>query len=66
MSKQAKTLTPQKLRKELTAYIAATPSLKSKHKLFYSQKVGSDGFSANTQAYIDVNDDQKRKAVALV
>jgi integrase/recombinase XerD len=108
----------EKLRKELTAYLAATPSLKPKHKLFYSQKVGSDGFSANTlaqhfhylykraeivgasshstrrtfitnlaaqgisvrvlaslaghrsiattQAYIDVNDDQKRKAVELV
>ena len=107
-----------KLRKELIAYLAATPSLKPKHKLFYSQKVGSDGFSANTlaqhfhylykragvigasshstrrtfitnlaaqgisvrvlaslaghrsiattQAYIDVNDDQKRKAVELV
>jgi integrase/recombinase XerD len=108
----------ERLRKELTAYLAATPSLKPKHKLFYSQKVGSDGFSANTlaqhfhylykragivgasshstrrtfitnlaaqgisvrvlaslaghrsiattQAYIDVNDDQKRKAVELV
>jgi integrase/recombinase XerD len=108
----------EKLRKELTAYLAATPSLKPKHKLFYSQKVGSDGFSANTlaqhfhylykragivgasshstrrtfitnlaaqcfgvrvimglyghlalssvQCYIDVNDDQKRKAVELV
>jgi integrase/recombinase XerD len=40
----------EKLRKELTAYLAATPSLKPKHKLFYSQKVGSDGFSANTLA----------------
>jgi integrase/recombinase XerD len=108
----------ERLRKELTSYLAATPSLKPKHKLFYSQKVGSDGFSANTlaqhfhylykraeivgasshstrrtfitnlaaqgisvrvlaslaghrsiattQAYIDVNDDQKRKAVELV
>jgi integrase/recombinase XerD len=108
----------EKLRKELTAYLAATPSLRPKHKLFYSQKVGSDGFSANTlaqhfhylykragivgasshstrrtfitnlaahgisvrvlaslaghrsiattQTYIDVNDDQKRKAVELV
>lgn len=108
----------EKLRKELTSYLSATPTLKSKHKLFYSQKVGSDGFSANTlaqhfhylykragiigasshstrrtfitnlaaqgisvrvlaslaghrsiattQAYIDVNDDQKRKAVELV
>lgn len=107
-----------KLCKELTAYLAATPSLKPKHKLFYSQKIGSDGFTANTlaqhfhylykragivgasshstrrtfitnlaaqgisvrvlaslaghrsiattQAYIDVNDDQKRKAVELV
>ncbi len=108
----------ERLRKELTGYLAATPSLKPKHKLFYSQKVGSDGFSANTlaqhfhylykragivgasshstrrtfitnlaahgvgvrvimglsghralssvQCYIDVNDDQKRKAVELV
>jgi integrase/recombinase XerD len=40
----------EKLRKELTAYLAATPSLKPMHKLFYSQKVGSDGFSANTLA----------------
>ena len=108
----------EKLRKELTAYLAATPTLRPKHKLFYSQKVGSDGFSANTlaqhfhylykragivgasshstrrtfitnlaahgisvrvlaslaghrsiattQTYIDVNDDQKRKAVELV
>jgi integrase/recombinase XerD len=40
----------EKLRKELTAYLAATPSLKPKHKLFYSQKVGSDGFTANTLA----------------
>jgi integrase/recombinase XerD len=40
----------ERLRKELTAYLAATPSLKPKHKLFYSQKVGSDGFSANTLA----------------
>lgn len=106
----------ERLRKELNAYLAATPSLKP--KLFYSQKVGSDGFSANklaqhfhylykragiicasshstrctfitnlaaqgisvrvlasltghrsiatTQACIDVNDDQKRKAVELV
>ena len=108
----------EKLRKELTTYLSATPSLKPKHKLFYSQKIGSDGFTANTlaqhfhylykragivgasshstrrtfitnlaaqgisvrvlaslaghrsiattQAYIDVNDDQKRKAIELV
>lgn len=108
----------EKLRKELTAYLSATPALKSKHKFFYSQKAASDGFTANTlaqhfhylykradivgasshstrrtfitnlaaqgisvrvlaslaghrsiattQAYIDVNDDQKRKAVELV
>ena len=108
----------EKLRKELTAYLSSTPSLRPKHKLFYSQKGASDGFTANTlaqhfhylykradivgasshstrrtfitnlaaqgisvrvlaslaghrsiattQAYIDVNDDQKRKAVELV
>jgi integrase/recombinase XerD len=108
----------ERLRKELTAYIAVT-KFNSKHdKLFYSQKSASDGFTANTltqhfhylyrragvigasshstrrtfitnlaaqgisvrvlaslaghrsiattQAYIDVNDDQKRKAVELV
>lgn len=108
----------ERLRKELTAYLSATPNLRPKHKLFYSQKAASDGFTANTlaqhfhwlykradvvgasshstrrtfitnlaaqgisvrvlaslaghrsiattQAYIDVNDDQKRKAVELV
>lgn len=108
----------ERLRKELTTYLSATPSLRPKHKLFYSQKAASDGFTANTlaqhfhwlykradvvgasshstrrtfitnlaaqgisvrvlaslaghrsiattQAYIDVNDDMKRKAVELV
>jgi integrase/recombinase XerD len=108
----------EKLRKELTAYIAVTKFKKTTDKLFYSQKAASDGFTANTltqhfhylyrragvigasshstrrtfitnlaaqgisvrvlaslaghrsiattQAYIDVNDDQKRKAVELV
>ena len=108
----------EKLRKELTAYLAATKFYKTTDKLFYSQKTTSDGFTANTltqhfhylykragvigasshstrrtfitnlaaqgisvrvlaslaghrsiattQAYIDVNDDQKRKAVELV
>jgi integrase/recombinase XerD len=107
-----------KLRKELTAYIAVTRFSSTNDKLFYSQKTASDGFTANTlaqhfhylykradivgasshstrrtfitnlaaqgisvrvlaslaghrsiattQAYIDVNDDQKRKAVELV
>ncbi len=40
----------EKLRKELTAYLAATPTLRPKHKLFYSQKAASDGFTANTLA----------------
>lgn len=108
----------EKLRKELTAYIAVTKFNSKNDKLFYSQKTTSDGFTANTltqhfhylykragvigasshstrrtfitnlaaqgisvrvlaslaghrsiattQAYIDVNDDQKRKAVELV
>jgi len=108
----------ERLRKELTAYIAVTKFNKTSDKLFYSQKSASDGFTANTltqyfhylyrragvigasshstrrtfitnlaaqgisvrvlaslaghrsiattQAYIDVNDDQKRKAVELV
>lgn len=108
----------ERLRKELTAYIAVTKFNNKKDKLFYSQKAASDGFTANTltqhfhylyrragvigasshstrrtfitnlaaqgisvrvlaslaghrsiattQAYIDVNDDQKRKAVELV
>ena len=108
----------EKLRKELTAYIAVTKFSNKNDKLFYSQKTTSDGFTANTltqhfhylykragvigasshstrrtfitnlaaqgisvrvlaslaghrsiattQAYIDVNDDQKRKAVELV
>ena len=108
----------EKLRKELTAYIAVTKFNSKNDKLFYSQKAASDGFTANTltqhfhylykragvigasshstrrtfitnlaaqgisvrvlaslaghrsiattQAYIDVNDDQKRKAVELV
>ncbi len=107
-----------KLRKELTAYIAVTRFSSTNDKLFYSQKTASDGFTANTlaqhfhylykragiigasshstrrtfitnlaahgvgvrvimglsghralssvQCYIDVNDDQKRKAVELV
>ena len=108
----------EKLHKELSAYIAATEFPNKSAKLFYSQKQGSDGFSANTltqhfhylykragvigasshstrrtfitnlaaqgisvrvlaslaghrsiattQAYIDVNDDMKRRAVELV
>jgi len=108
----------ERLRKELTAYIAVTKFNSNNDKLFYSQKTTSDGFTANTltqhfhylykragvigasshstrrtfitnlaaqgisvrvlaslaghrsiattQAYIDVNDDQKRKAVELV
>lgn len=108
----------EKLKRELTAYIAATKTLHSNDKLFYTQKKMCDGFSANTltqhlfwmyrragiagasshstrrtfitnlaaqgisvrvlaslaghasiattQAYIDVNDDMKRKAVELV
>lgn len=108
----------EKLHKELSAYIVATEFPNKSAKLFYSQKQGSDGFSANTltqhfhylykragvigasshstrrtfitnlaaqgisvrvlaslaghrsiattQAYIDVNDDMKRKAVELV
>ena len=40
----------EKLRKELTTYLSATPALKPKHKLFYSQKAVSDGFTANTLA----------------
>ncbi len=108
----------ERLRKELTAYIAMTKFNSNNDKLFYSQKTTSDGFTANTltqhfhylykragvigasshstrrtfitnlaaqgisvrvlaslaghrsiattQAYIDVNDDQKRKAVELV
>ena len=108
----------EKLRKELTVYIAITKFNSKNNKLFYSQKQDSDGFTANTltqhfhylykragvigasshstrrtfitnlaaqgisvrvlaslaghrsiattQAYIDVNDDQKRKAVELV
>jgi integrase/recombinase XerD len=108
----------ERLRKELTAYIAVTKFSSKNDKLFYSQKAASDGFTANTltqhfhylykragvigasshstrrtfitnlaaqgisvrvlaslaghrsiattQAYIDVNDDQKRKAVELV
>lgn len=108
----------EKLRKELTVYIAVTKFNSTNDKLFYSQKSTSDGFTANTltqhfhylykragvigasshstrrtfitnlaaqgisvrvlaslaghrsiattQAYIDVNDDQKRKAVELV
>ena len=108
----------ERLRKELTTYIAVTKFHSQHDKLFYSQKTTSDGFTANTltqhfhylykragvigasshstrrtfitnlaaqgisvrvlaslaghrsiattQAYIDVNDDQKRKAVELV
>jgi integrase/recombinase XerD len=108
----------ERLRKELAAYLSATPSLQPKHKLFYSQKANSDGFTANTltqhfhylykragiigasshstrrtfitnlaaqgisvrvlaslaghrsiattQRYIDVNDEQKRRAVELI
>ena len=108
----------ERLRKELTVYIAVTKFNSNNDKLFYSQKTTSDGFTANTltqhfhylykragvigasshstrrtfitnlaaqgisvrvlaslaghrsiattQAYIDVNDDQKRKAVELV
>jgi integrase/recombinase XerD len=38
----------EKLRKELTAYIAVTKFSKTTDKLFYSQKAASDGFTANT------------------
>ena len=38
----------EKLRKELTAYIAVTKFNKTTDKLFYSQKAASDGFTANT------------------
>jgi len=38
----------ERLRKELTAYLSATPNLRPKDKLFYSQKGDSDGFTANT------------------
>lgn len=38
----------EKLRKELTAYIAVTKFNKTTDKLFYSQKTTSDGFTANT------------------
>ena len=107
----------EKLRKELETYIKCYKPSNSQHKLFYSQKKDSDGFTANTltqffhylykragidgasshsgrrtfitnlatkgvgvrvlmslaghknisttQAYIDVNDDMKRKAVEL-
>ena len=108
----------ERLRKELMAYVSATEFLDSDSKLFYTQKSGSDGFTANTlaqhfhylykragiagasshstrrtfitnlaekgisvrvlaslaghrsiattQRYIDVNDEQKRRAVELV
>lgn len=108
----------EKLKRELTAYIAATKTLHPNDKLFYTQKNLCDGFTANTltqhlfwmyrragiqgasshstrrtfitnlaaqgisvrvlaslaghasiattQAYIDINDDMKRKAVELV
>jgi len=107
-----------RLRKELQAYIRAVPCKNGAGKLFYTQKKGSDGFTANTlcqffhhlfrscgiegatshsprrtfitnladkgvsvrvlqslaghrnisttQAYIDVNDAMKRRAVELV
>lgn len=38
----------ERLRKELTAYIAVTKFNKTSDKLFYSQKTTSDGFTANT------------------
>ena len=108
----------ERLRKELTAYVRATEFESRNSKLFYSQKRGSDGFTANTltqhfhylyrkagiagasshstrrtfitnladkgigvhvlaslaghrsiattQRYIQVNDEQKRRAVELV
>lgn len=108
----------EKLRKELQAYVRAVPYKQLSDKLFYTQKKGGDGFTANTlcqyfhylfkrcgiegasshsprrtfitnladkgvsvrvlqslaghrnisttQAYIDVNDAMKRKAVELV
>lgn len=108
----------EKLRKELQTYVRAVPSSTPAQKLFYSQKNGLEGFTANTlcqffhylfrncgiegasshsprrtfitnladkgvsvrvlqslaghrnisttQAYIDVNDAMKRKAVELV
>jgi integrase/recombinase XerD len=117
--RQARTVfVSERLRKELTAYIAVTKFNSKNDKLFFSQKAASDGFTANTltqhfhylykragvigasshstrrtfitnlaahgvgvrvimslsghralssvQQYIDVNDDQKRKAVELV
>jgi integrase/recombinase XerD len=108
----------EKLRKELQSYIDLYKPITAQSKFFYSQKVNSDGFNANTltqffhylykragvdgasshsgrrtfitnlaskgvsvrvlmslaghknigttQAYIDINDDMKRKAVELV
>lgn len=108
----------EKLRKELQAYVRAVPYKQLTDKLFYTQKKGGDGFTANTlcqyfhylfkrcgiegasshsprrtfitnladkgvsvrvlqslaghrnisttQAYIDVNDAMKRKAVELI
>jgi integrase/recombinase XerD len=108
----------EKLHKELTQYIRFYKPINTTEKFFYSQKAGSDGFTANTltqyfhflykrvgitgasshsgrrtfitnlaskgvgvrvlmslaghknigttQAYIDVNDDMKRKAIELI
>jgi len=117
--RQARTVfVSDRLHKELTRYIKATEFEHRYHKLFYTQKKGGAGFTANTltqhfyhlyrkagvdgasshstrrtfitnlaeqgisvrvlaslaghrsiattQRYIDVNDDQKRKAVELV
>jgi integrase/recombinase XerD len=38
----------EKLRKELQAYVRQTPYKNRTDKLFYTQKKGGDGFTANT------------------
>ena len=117
-SKAGTVFVSEKLRKELQAYVRAVPCKELTDKLFYTQKKGGNGFTANTlcqyfhylfahcgiegasshsprrtfitnlaekgvsvrvlqsicrhanisttQAYIDVNDAMKRKAVELV
>jgi len=47
-SKAGTVFVSEKLRKELQAYVDATPGRAATEKLFYTQKQESDGFSANT------------------